>query len=70
MILYICRTKGCGFFRDITPISFFANNMAQVGTYNKTLTHCPNGHGEMYQVQKGDRLAVIAEDEKIEGKNE
>lgn len=71
MILYICRAKDCGYFRDMTALAFsvhpeyFSNgNVAQKVQYNTSVTHCPHGHGMMYQVQKGDRLAVIAEDEK------
>lgn len=64
MILFICRT--CGKFRDVTPITFFCHpeyfltdEKARFIQYNHTVTHCPNGHGEMYQVQKGDRLQVL-----------
>ena len=67
MLLYICNT--CGFFRDMTPIAFFAGNLSQSGQYNQTVTHCPVCKIAMYQVQKGDRLAIIVQDEK-EGKNE
>lgn len=60
MILYICKI--CGYFRDMTPISgpllVFLTDTTKPFSYNHTVTHCPHGHGEMYQVQKGDRLAV------------
>jgi hypothetical protein len=62
MVLYVCRAKGCGFFRDMTPMYPFYTSADSVPLYNTTVTHCPDGHGEMYQVQKGDRLAVIEEE--------
>jgi hypothetical protein len=75
MILYVCRAKDCGYFRDMTEVAFYGG-YAGVNTrtlqYNTTVTHCPNGHGEMYQVQKGDRLAVlpVAVESEKEGKDE
>ena len=66
MQLYVCGT--CGFFRDVTAMSFLAGFPAKVGQYNKTVTHCPNGHGLMRQVQEGDRLAVIEQKDKEEKK--
>jgi len=62
MQLYVCRT--CGYFRDVTAISFFAGSMFQTGEYNETVTHCPSCKTAMYQVQKGDRLAIMVQDEK------
>jgi Zn finger protein HypA/HybF involved in hydrogenase expression len=63
MILYIC--KSCGYFRDITGvISLTLETIAHPPEYNASVTHCPNCKTAMYQVQKGDRLAVIVEAEK------
>jgi Zn finger protein HypA/HybF involved in hydrogenase expression len=67
MILYICKI--CGYFRDMTQVAFMAGVTTEKPQYNHTVTHCPNGHGEMYQVQKGDRLHVLSEREEEE-KNE
>lgn len=53
-------------------MSITLDTIAHPPQYNKSVTHCLHGHGEMYQVQKGDRLAVlpaIVESEKA-GKNE
>ncbi len=55
---------------SVHPEYFSDGNVAQKVHYNTSVTHCPKGHGKMYQVQKGDRLVVIAKDEKREGKNE
>lgn len=72
MTLYVCRTKDCGFFRDMTPMYPFYNSADSVPLYNTTVTHCPNCKTAMYQVQKGDRLAVlpVVVESGKEGKNE
>lgn len=64
MQLYLCRV--CGYFRDVTAISFFAGITFQTGQYNETVTHCPNCKTAMYQVQKGDRLAIIVQNDEEE----
>ncbi len=61
MCLYVC--KSCGYFRDMTHItglmSITLDNIVRSAQYNTSITHCHDCKVEMYQVQKGDRLAVL-----------
>jgi Zn finger protein HypA/HybF involved in hydrogenase expression len=53
-------------------MSITLETIAHPPKYNASVTHCPNCKTEMYQVQKGDKLAVlpnVVEGER-EGKSE